>query len=283
LPMALVLLLVAAGCNEPSTPAAKLTDVEKEYADRLAHAYGAASSVPMDVDEIVGQNIDPALSGEQDNSNIVGTLQEANLVLSEVASILREPTPYTMDSLAETNESVAAILETAYLPCVDVVLKETEGRTAAWGGSAVGDLLGLHGVVEGSEPSVAAKARILACVGSEGKKVRDAVDLGLGALRAKEEEIKSGRAQEPEDECFIATAAYGSASAAQLDVLRDFRDEVLLQSAAGRDYVDFYYAASPPLAEYIAEREWLRTLVRELLVDPIVAACQATNGFWSNS
>ena len=274
--MALVSLLVAAGCDAPSTTqSAKLTDVEKEYADALAGAYDLASAVPMDVDDAIRQNINHTLSGESDSSNMVRALEEAHIMLSGLARSLREPTPYTMDSLAETNESAAAVLEDAYTGCVDVVLKET---TEAWAKNALTDLTGF-----GGDGSTAARARILACVGSEGKKVKEAVDQGLGALRAKEEEILSGRAQKPESDCFIATAAYGSGSAVQIDVLRDFRDEVLLQSAAGRDFVDFYYAASPPLADYIAEREWLRTLVRELLVDPVVAACQVSHRFWSDS
>jgi hypothetical protein len=274
---ALISLLVATGCaGSEGPPAAALTDVEKEYADALALTYASAHSVPIDVDEIVGQNIDHMLSGESNSSNIVQTLQAAHIVLSDLAQSLREPTPYTMDSLAETNENAARVLESAYTPCIDVVIKETTG---AWGSDALSNLFGID-----PGTSVAAKARILACVGSEGEKVRKAVDTGLGTLRAKEQEILTGRAPQPGSDpssCFIATAAYGSESAAQIDVLRQFRDEVLLRSEAGRDYVAFYYAASPPLAQYIEEREWLRTVVRELFVDPVVAVCQISQRLWS--
>lgn len=280
LPVALLLPLVATGCPAtPASPPATLTAVEKEYADTLAGAYESASTVPMDVDESIRQNIDQTLSGETDSSNMVRVLEQAHLVLTDLARELREPTPYTMDSLAETNESAATVFEGAYSRCIDVVHKET---TSAFEGNALSDLFGV-GDPEGG--STAAKARILACVGSEGDKVKEAVDHGLAALHAKESEIKSGRAQKPESDsaCFIATAAYGSESAVQLDVLREFRDEVLLQSAAGRDCVNAYYAVSPPVANYISEREWLRTLVRELLVDPVVAACQRSHRFWANS
>lgn len=273
LPLALASAVVATGCAPPSaTTSARLTDVEEEYADALGHAYAVARSVPMDVDEIVEQNIDHTLNGETDSSNIVRTLQEAQQVLASMAAELRQPAPYTMDSLAEGNERAAKVLEEAYASCIDVVLKET---TESWGKDALSGLFG----VGGGADSVAAKARILSCVGSEGQKVRDAVDAGMGALRAKQDEILSGRSQAPENGCFIATAAYGTASATQIDVLRDFRDDVLLQSAAGRDYIGFYYAASPPLAQYIAEREWLRTLVRQWLVEPAVAGCQALRRF----
>ena len=82
--------------------------------------------------------------------------------------------------------------------------------------------------------------------------------------------------------CFIATAAYGTPTAKQIDVLRAFRDNVLLKSALGSRFVDFYYRTSPPIADFISKHEVLRTLVRELLVDPIVRVVQATGGIWQN-
>ena len=81
-------------------------------------------------------------------------------------------------------------------------------------------------------------------------------------------------------ECFIATAAYGTSSAAELDTLRAFRDEVLLQNSLGSRLVALYYEISPPLADFISEHEVLRTLVRELLVDPVVWVVEATEPLW---
>jgi len=82
--------------------------------------------------------------------------------------------------------------------------------------------------------------------------------------------------------CFIATAAYGTPTAEQIDVLREFRDVVLLESAAGSQFVSLYYQLSPPVADFIAGNELLRTLVRELLVDPIVWIVKATGDIWRN-
>ena len=42
--------------------------------------------------------------------------------------------------------------------------------------------------------------------------------------------------------CFIATAIYGSSDAPQVNTLRDFRDNVLAKSYAGRSFIDFYYS-----------------------------------------
>ena len=82
--------------------------------------------------------------------------------------------------------------------------------------------------------------------------------------------------------CFIATAAYGTPTAEQIDVLREFRDVVLLESAAGSRFVALYYRLSPPIADFIARSGLLRTLVRELLVDPIVWIVEATGDIWRN-
>jgi uncharacterized repeat protein (TIGR02543 family) len=80
--------------------------------------------------------------------------------------------------------------------------------------------------------------------------------------------------------CFIATAAYGSPTAEQIDVLREFRDGVLLESAAGSQFVDLYYRLSPPIADFISGNSFFRTMVRELLVDPVVWVVGATGDIW---
>jgi hypothetical protein len=86
----------------------------------------------------------------------------------------------------------------------------------------------------------------------------------------------------PSGGCFIATAAYGTPTAEQIDVLREFRDIVLLESVAGSQFVALYYQLSPPVADFIAGNALLRTLVREFLIDPIVWVVKATGDMWRN-
>ena len=82
------------------------------------------------------------------------------------------------------------------------------------------------------------------------------------------------------DGCFIATAAYGTSTAEEIDTLRAFRDEVLLESTVGSQLVEWYYQTSPPVADFISEHDGLRTLVRELLVEPVVWIVDAIGTLW---
>lgn len=72
-------------------------------------------------------------------------------------------------------------------------------------------------------------------------------------------------------QCFIATAAYGSAMEPHVVTLRQFRDRYLERSAAGRALIRFYYRYSPPLADIIAGHAPLRFAARALLT-PLVWA-----------
>jgi hypothetical protein len=81
--------------------------------------------------------------------------------------------------------------------------------------------------------------------------------------------------------CFIATAAYGTDTAGQLDVLRAFRDTTLLQTSLGTKLVSFYYRTSPPIADFISRHEVLRTMVRVGFIDPLVRALSWTHNLWS--
>jgi hypothetical protein len=69
-----------------------------------------------------------------------------------------------------------------------------------------------------------------------------------------------------EQDCFVATAAFGSGMAGKVHPLRRFRDRVLLRSEAGRALVNAYYAIGPVLADFLAEREWLRSASRTALL-----------------
>jgi hypothetical protein len=56
------------------------------------------------------------------------------------------------------------------------------------------------------------------------------------------------------EKCFIATAVYGDKDAPEVETLRQYRDNVLMQSTPGRAIVDFYYSgAGKKAADFIKE------------------------------
>jgi len=70
--------------------------------------------------------------------------------------------------------------------------------------------------------------------------------------------------------CFIATAAYGTPFEPKIDVLRDFRDDVLTEHRSGRGFIKWYYTLSPPIADIISKHEWMRRVVRGIVIEPFV-------------
>jgi len=81
--------------------------------------------------------------------------------------------------------------------------------------------------------------------------------------------------------CFVSAAAYGTETAAELDIVRDFRDKVLLSNAPGSGFVNAYYRLSPPMANFIAKDNLVRAVVREVLIDPVVHLLRWSQGLWA--
>ena len=69
-------------------------------------------------------------------------------------------------------------------------------------------------------------------------------------------------------QCFVTTAAYGDADHPVVEVLRQFRDRVLLPTDPGKALVRYYYEVGPSLAAAIEDKPIACLLVR-LLVTPV--------------
>ncbi len=100
---------------------------------------------------------------------------------------------------------------------------------------------------------------------SEGKKTGDVVlQSGVNSISLSCQAQVSSTSG-----CFIATATYGTEMESEVTTLRNFRDNVLLESSTGQDFVEFYYKVSPPVANVIRDNNLLKAIVRVGL-EPIV-------------
>lgn len=78
--------------------------------------------------------------------------------------------------------------------------------------------------------------------------------------------------------CFIATAVYGSNTAPEVSLFRDFRDEVLISSRLGSLFVELYYLVSPPIAWVISKSEVPKLATRYLILVPLLALLKGRDG-----
>jgi len=102
----------------------------------------------------------------------------------------------------------------------------------------------------------------------------DEVSRGTDPLDPDSFPVLRGGSGEP---CFIATAAYGTASARDVCLLREFRDRYLLTNRAGAALVRAYYRLSPPVARFVAGYEPARSVARACLVPLVGLALMALN------
>ena len=74
--------------------------------------------------------------------------------------------------------------------------------------------------------------------------------------------------------CLIATAAYGTETAPQVQALREVRDNVVLETAAGSAFMQgfnqIYYSFSPAIADMQRQNDAFNTIVRALVM-PMLA------------
>ena len=95
-------------------------------------------------------------------------------------------------------------------------------------------------------------------------KIIDAKNIDIGSLEVP----NSGG-------CLIATAAFGSEMAPQVQLLREIRDNIVLQTESGTSFMigfnQFYYSFSPVIADYERENYTFKEAVK-LTLTPLLAS-----------
>jgi len=137
---------------------------------------------------------------------------------------------------------------------------------------------------EGSAPSAAPQEApepvVETVVESEPEPVMEASEpvCGKGTV------LKDGLCVVEENErgggCLIATAAYGSEMAPQIQFLREIRDNTVLQTESGTSFMtgfnQFYYSFSPVIADYERENPAFKETVK-LALTPMLTSLAILN------
>ena len=86
--------------------------------------------------------------------------------------------------------------------------------------------------------------------------------------------------------CLIATATYGSEMATEVQQLRELRDNQLLQTASGKQFMgmfnDVYYSFSPIISDYERENPLFKEAVK-LAITPMISSLSLMDGANSES
>jgi outer membrane protein assembly factor BamB len=89
---------------------------------------------------------------------------------------------------------------------------------------------------------------------------------------------------EEKSPCLIATATYGSELSPQVQFLRDFRDDTVLSTFAGKNFMTVfngvYYSFSPSVASVINDNADVKFVMKELLY-PLISILQVSSATFS--
>ena len=91
--------------------------------------------------------------------------------------------------------------------------------------------------------------------------------------------ISVGKESQPKNGCLIATAAFGSEIAPQVQFLREYRDDIIMSTAVGSSFINafntVYYTFSPSVADVERNNSIFQELVRAGIT-PLLGILQIT-------
>ena len=97
----------------------------------------------------------------------------------------------------------------------------------------------------------------------------------IGSYSENDIEIKEVEYADGDGGCLIATAAFGSEMAPQVQLLREIRDNTVLQTESGTSFMtgfnQFYYSFSPTVADYERENPTFKEAVK-LTLTPLLTS-----------
>ena len=94
--------------------------------------------------------------------------------------------------------------------------------------------------------------------------MRQRINEDLSKLKGDVLQNEASNKKKDED-CFVASVIYGNSNAREVDVLRKYRDNVLMKDGLGRKFVEWYYdGRGERMAEFIENKaKFLIPIVRK--------------------
>lgn len=80
------------------------------------------------------------------------------------------------------------------------------------------------------------------------------------------------------EKACVIKAVYGESP--KLNILRDFRDKVLLKNALGKEFVKWYYKNSPSATNFIKRHSMIGLMTREIVIEPMIEITRTTRNIW---
>jgi len=107
--------------------------------------------------------------------------------------------------------------------------------------------------------------------GTESSVSKDSLSFSIGSYTEDDYEIKENEG----GGCLIATSAFGSELAPQVQFLREIRDNTVLQTESGSAFMagfnQFYYSFSPTIADYERENLVFKESVKLVLTPLLIS------------
>lgn len=112
------------------------------------------------------------------------------------------------------------------------------------------------------------------------EEIKKAAEETVSQAENQMQKVDSGIKKATEGGCLIATATYGSELAPQVQLLRELRDNHLLQTESGKSFMSlfnaFYYSFSPTIADYERENSLFKEAVK-IIITPMISSLSILN------
>ena len=187
-----------------------------------------------------------------------------------------------LDFIQVENISRSKIFSDGFLPLNSVIqvliLSEEDLQVKSVSSNVIEDLRGLGDIQESgwffvSKAGKKIDARYI--FGQESSVSKNDLAFSIGSYSEDDIEIKKVEGGDGSGGCLIATAAFGSEMAPQVQLLREIRDNTVLQTESGTSFMtvfnQFYYSFSPAIADYERENPAFKESVK-LTLTPLLSS-----------